>query len=243
MKQTSRVNDLVHSRRYNLEKYVIDQRSFVLFEYLTYLHQRLIFLVTWPVSVPLMGWRWHWMPFIWPFLMVICYWIHFSCWCYYLQIIISLAFPSNFPLLGSWKFPPAFRHYIYILFIHIGIPNSFKIYWILLGVKIILLSSGFSLFFYFVLSLADCSFIYNNCEVKVLFFIEFHKSWLTAEQFFWSSVICLQEYVIVLLKNGRSKDEAKNELDVFLGDDSDSFISWWGYFKQPHNITCIEAKH
>ncbi|KAG6400600.1 hypothetical protein SASPL_137441 [Salvia splendens] len=36
----------------------------------------------------------------------------------------------------------------------------------------------------------------------------------------------LVEYVIVLLKNGRSKDEAKNELDVFLGDDSDSFISW-----------------
>lgn len=36
----------------------------------------------------------------------------------------------------------------------------------------------------------------------------------------------LVEYVIVLLKNGRSKDEAKNELDVFLGDDSDPFISW-----------------
>lgn len=32
--------------------------------------------------------------------------------------------------------------------------------------------------------------------------------------------------MIVLLKNGRSKGEAKNELDVFLGDDSDSFISW-----------------
>lgn len=36
----------------------------------------------------------------------------------------------------------------------------------------------------------------------------------------------LVEYVIVLLKNGRSKGEAKNELDVFLGDESDSFISW-----------------
>ncbi|CAA0842533.1 RNA binding (RRM/RBD/RNP motifs) family protein [Striga hermonthica] len=36
----------------------------------------------------------------------------------------------------------------------------------------------------------------------------------------------LVEYVIVLLKNGRSKDEAKNELNVFLGDDSDSFVSW-----------------
>ncbi|KAK6143145.1 hypothetical protein DH2020_023493 [Rehmannia glutinosa] len=38
---------------------------------------------------------------------------------------------------------------------------------------------------------------------------------------------CLSEYVIVLLKNGRSKDEAKSELNVFLGDDdSDSFVSW-----------------
>ncbi|KAL2514284.1 RNA binding (RRM/RBD/RNP motif) family protein [Forsythia ovata] len=36
----------------------------------------------------------------------------------------------------------------------------------------------------------------------------------------------LVEYVIVLLKNGRRKDEAKNELNVFLGDDSDSFASW-----------------
>ncbi|CAN1168925.1 Polyadenylate-binding protein 1 [Linum perenne] len=36
----------------------------------------------------------------------------------------------------------------------------------------------------------------------------------------------LVEYVIVLLRNGRSKQEAKNELDVFLSDDSDSFVSW-----------------
>ncbi|KAL6129899.1 hypothetical protein ACLB2K_068281 [Fragaria x ananassa] len=36
----------------------------------------------------------------------------------------------------------------------------------------------------------------------------------------------LVEYVIVLLKNGRCKEEAKNELNVFLGDDSDSFVSW-----------------
>ncbi|KAL1827896.1 hypothetical protein ACET3Z_006308 [Daucus carota] len=36
----------------------------------------------------------------------------------------------------------------------------------------------------------------------------------------------LVEYVIVLLKNGRRKVEAKNELNVFLGDDSDSFVSW-----------------
>ncbi|KAM7476711.1 hypothetical protein LguiB_023954 [Lonicera macranthoides] len=36
----------------------------------------------------------------------------------------------------------------------------------------------------------------------------------------------LVEYVVVLLKNGRRKEEAKNELNVFLGDDSDSFVSW-----------------
>lgn len=35
--------------------------------------------------------------------------------------------------------------------------------------------------------------------------------------------------MIVLLKNGRRKDEARNELNVFLDDDSDSFVSW--YFK------------
>ncbi|KAJ8638035.1 hypothetical protein MRB53_012302 [Persea americana] len=36
----------------------------------------------------------------------------------------------------------------------------------------------------------------------------------------------LVEYVIVLLRNGRHKLEAKKELNVFLGDDSDSFINW-----------------
>ncbi|KAL0857688.1 hypothetical protein Bca101_062842 [Brassica carinata] len=36
----------------------------------------------------------------------------------------------------------------------------------------------------------------------------------------------LVEYVIVLLKNGRRKDEAKNELKIFLADDSDSFVAW-----------------
>ncbi|CAI0428062.1 unnamed protein product [Linum tenue] len=36
----------------------------------------------------------------------------------------------------------------------------------------------------------------------------------------------LVEYVIVLLRNGRRKEEAKTELNVFLGDDSDSFVSW-----------------
>ncbi|KZV30419.1 hypothetical protein F511_13003 [Dorcoceras hygrometricum] len=36
----------------------------------------------------------------------------------------------------------------------------------------------------------------------------------------------LVEYVTVLLKNGRRKDEAKGELNVFLGDDSDAFVTW-----------------
>ncbi|XP_028799781.1 uncharacterized protein LOC114755080 isoform X2 [Neltuma alba] len=36
----------------------------------------------------------------------------------------------------------------------------------------------------------------------------------------------LVDYVIVLLRNGRQKEQAKNELNVFLGDDSDSFVSW-----------------
>ncbi|GAY36969.1 hypothetical protein CUMW_025700 [Citrus unshiu] len=34
----------------------------------------------------------------------------------------------------------------------------------------------------------------------------------------------LVEYVIVLLRNGRRKEEARNELNVFLGDDSTSFV-------------------
>lgn len=38
--------------------------------------------------------------------------------------------------------------------------------------------------------------------------------------------------MIVLLKNGRRKDEARNELNVFLDDDSHSFVSWYlrGYY-------------
>ncbi|KAE8720788.1 hypothetical protein F3Y22_tig00018107pilonHSYRG00003 [Hibiscus syriacus] len=55
----------------------------------------------------------------------------------------------------------------------------------------------------------------------------------------------LVEYVIVLLRNGRRKDEAMNELNVFLGDDSDSFVTWlWAHLasnldvyvpsKEPH---------
>ncbi|KAJ6828293.1 nucleolin 1 [Iris pallida] len=36
----------------------------------------------------------------------------------------------------------------------------------------------------------------------------------------------LVDYVLVLLRNGRSKDESQRELNVFLGDDSVTFVSW-----------------
>ncbi|KAJ1271487.1 hypothetical protein BS78_06G131100 [Paspalum vaginatum] len=36
----------------------------------------------------------------------------------------------------------------------------------------------------------------------------------------------LAKYVVVLLRNGRCKDEAAKELQVFLGDDNDAFVSW-----------------
>uniref|UniRef100_A0ACD5UC00 Uncharacterized protein n=2 Tax=Avena sativa TaxID=4498 RepID=A0ACD5UC00_AVESA len=36
----------------------------------------------------------------------------------------------------------------------------------------------------------------------------------------------LVEYVVVLLRNGRRKDEAAAELKVFLGKDNDAFVSW-----------------
>ncbi|CAH8260233.1 unnamed protein product [Arabidopsis lyrata] len=43
----------------------------------------------------------------------------------------------------------------------------------------------------------------------------------------------LVEYVIVLLRNGRRKEEAKNELKIFLGDDSDSFVAWlWDHLAE-----------
>ncbi|KAK1373770.1 Polyadenylate-binding protein 2-A [Heracleum sosnowskyi] len=59
----------------------------------------------------------------------------------------------------------------------------------------------------------------------------------------------LVEYVIVLLKNGRRKVEAKKELDVFLGDDSDCFVSWlWDHlgqhldlYVQPSNVLLNEV--
>ncbi|CAH2053889.1 unnamed protein product [Thlaspi arvense] len=43
----------------------------------------------------------------------------------------------------------------------------------------------------------------------------------------------LVEYVIVLLRNGRRKEEAKNELKIFLADDSDSFVAWlWDHLAE-----------
>ncbi|GMH04432.1 hypothetical protein Nepgr_006271 [Nepenthes gracilis] len=59
----------------------------------------------------------------------------------------------------------------------------------------------------------------------------------------------LVDYVIVLLRNGRRKNEAKNELDVFLGDDSNSFVTWlWDHlasnidqYIQPHEFGPVEV--
>ncbi|KAL6650883.1 hypothetical protein ACP70R_009808 [Stipagrostis hirtigluma subsp. patula] len=61
----------------------------------------------------------------------------------------------------------------------------------------------------------------------------------------------LAEYVVVLLRNGRRKDEAAKELQVFLGDDNDAFVSWlWDHlssnlhlYVQPKAVSCNdEAK-
>ncbi|KAG0473914.1 hypothetical protein HPP92_015771 [Vanilla planifolia] len=47
----------------------------------------------------------------------------------------------------------------------------------------------------------------------------------------------LVEYVIVLLRNGRRKEEAKRELNVFLGDDSGSFVTWlWDHLSLNLNL-------
>ncbi|XP_020592819.1 uncharacterized protein LOC110033243 isoform X2 [Phalaenopsis equestris] len=59
----------------------------------------------------------------------------------------------------------------------------------------------------------------------------------------------LVEYVIVLLRNGRGKDEAKRELNVFLGDDSDAFVTWlwdylslnWHLYAEPEEALTEEA--
>ncbi|CAM0904224.1 unnamed protein product [Alopecurus aequalis] len=62
----------------------------------------------------------------------------------------------------------------------------------------------------------------------------------------------LVEYVVVLLRNGRRKEEAATELQVFLGDDNDAFVSWlWDHlssnlhlYVQPRAVsTNDEAKN
>ncbi|OMO69781.1 hypothetical protein CCACVL1_19272 [Corchorus capsularis] len=54
----------------------------------------------------------------------------------------------------------------------------------------------------------------------------------------------LVEYVIVLLKNGKRRDEARNELHVFLGDDSDSFISWlWDHLASNLDLYVPSQEH
>lgn len=47
----------------------------------------------------------------------------------------------------------------------------------------------------------------------------------------------LVDYVLVLLRNGRTKDEARSQLDAFLGDDSDSFVSWlWDHLSSNFHL-------
>lgn len=42
----------------------------------------------------------------------------------------------------------------------------------------------------------------------------------------------LVDYVIVLLRNGRRKEQARSDLNVFLGENSDSFVSWlWDHLE------------
>lgn len=66
------------------------------------------------------------------------------------------------------------------------------------------------------LVLICCSFCrFSCCWRREIYF------WLCVTDLYW------QEYVIVLLRNGRRKAEAINELNVFLGDDTNSFVSWY----------------
>ncbi|KAM7265163.1 hypothetical protein ACFE04_002846 [Oxalis oulophora] len=59
----------------------------------------------------------------------------------------------------------------------------------------------------------------------------------------------LVDYVIILLRNGRHKEEAKNELNMFLGDESHSFVSWlWDHlasnldlYTQSHSSSVKDA--
>ncbi|KAH1051371.1 hypothetical protein GLYMA_08G153100v4 [Glycine max] len=47
----------------------------------------------------------------------------------------------------------------------------------------------------------------------------------------------LVDYVIVLLRNGRRKEQARNDLNVFLGENSYSFVSWlWDHLDMYLNL-------
>lgn len=47
----------------------------------------------------------------------------------------------------------------------------------------------------------------------------------------------LVDYVVILVGNGRHKEEAKKELHVFLGEDSDPFVSWlWDHLSQNSHL-------
>lgn len=37
----------------------------------------------------------------------------------------------------------------------------------------------------------------------------------------------MQEYVVVLVGHGKEKSQAVNDLEAFLGGDSESFVSWY----------------
>ncbi|KAG2579809.1 nucleolin-like isoform X1 [Panicum virgatum] len=52
----------------------------------------------------------------------------------------------------------------------------------------------------------------------------------------------LLDYVMVLLKNGRSKKTARAELNVFLGDDTDAFVSWLWEHLSSHLHLYVQAK-
>jgi len=47
---------------------------------------------------------------------------------------------------------------------------------------------------------------------------------------------------MVLLKNGRSKKTARAELNVFLGDDTDAFVSWLWEHLSSHLHLYVQAK-
>ncbi|XP_019443622.1 PREDICTED: uncharacterized protein LOC109347945 isoform X2 [Lupinus angustifolius] len=52
----------------------------------------------------------------------------------------------------------------------------------------------------------------------------------------------LVEYVIVLLRNGKRKAQARNELNVFLGDNTDSFVSWLWHYLDLHLDLYVQPK-